>query len=1172
MPASNSFSDMLTQLSRNQKNVLEILRSLSKIVRSDKENVEINVEIDDGSVQTFKVPSTGFLLDRIQRAEKSIENLSGLNQRESNIRLPDGSFRKVIVSRPPSSPSKLTNLETPSRFNIQNNWFFEQFLNPQIFVSFDGGNQIPVEATQIAYKRFILQLNTDQKQQFYDNNIDGRNDISYNQFLINLQNNGIQYFVDEDTIDLPLNILTYKGNFGLVSSFTEKVTEIVDGEEQTVTRRKYKLSTLEYQNNITGEFLNLKVNDSLLLNKDKATRFQIKNIEPDRNVVELKRLEGFETPSIGANTFSISSSIYSNQKIQIPIGFDEYNVVFMKPVSPNFQIAANEWSDGVAFYSNDLVIKDGNVDKNFETFYKENVLDFGKQIMDFAENQTIPSSESVLPDPPSISQDNFRVVSVNDHKENSGNQQEIERKFRRKNQLKSEIEELEQAIDKQKNKIATKNYNSSSERQKDVSRKNELISEKNSKTNLFNSLVTELASFYREDGEVLKKKYRIRGFWEIPEPKETKSTKPQEIVQFQYRYRYLGQDGNSSGAQEFKFQDQSGVEKQGSFSNWIEVKTPFRERIVDPDTGEKVWKTQNENDSDENNINQLDIPITQNEQVEIQIRSISEAGYPQDPAKSEYTESVIVEFPEELQQQNQDSIRDQVLSEESKVQFSQELNARGIDQHLEDQTVQNEQLIVHKADTIDSLFKRTDGSIINLFDKLKQMEEEITSLQNSLGNVIGSIEVSIVDNDNNEFSVQNNSLVKIFSGYYKDIVNTFSIKKGAIVTRVYNIVIKNVSATPIELLSYFAGNRETKVPNYDANKVQQGEQPTDYRLRQYGKTPIGLTGLEQANVLNENNIDKSTSLDSSEKLYKNITPFQSAQSKGQFIYSRFNDVGLTENLYIKDSTNINNNGFLVPDFTGSQNTAGYIWDGTFDSNTNLPNGNGNKTDFCVHVDHPELQQSNPATGEPKGKILNIFQSSPSNYEKEFSFIPPEYINTNDVIQYPIICHSQFFNIPSDEANGKKQLAYFSRDNSNNYYNTSTGEIDSSNIANDDLKAMPRKLGFYESDQYLIGSNTCGSYLFLAPAQMTNIQVNKDNFLGVKEVETGDSAAVNIPIVFQARLTDYDGSSNTGFGRIGGKDGLTNVTYSKKIGIDIQLRNNELFSFDFETSMTYKRES
>lgn len=59
-----------------------------------------------------------------------------------------------------------------------------------------------------------------------------------------------------------------------------------------------------------------------------------------------------------------------------------------------------------------------------------------------------------------------------------------------------------------------------------------------------------------------------------------------------------------------------------------------REQVWDDETGTYIWKDEQSADGDVININQIDIPIRYGEKVEIKARSISEAGYPRNPAKS----------------------------------------------------------------------------------------------------------------------------------------------------------------------------------------------------------------------------------------------------------------------------------------------------------------------------------------------------------------------------------------------------------------------------------------------------------------------------------------------------------------------------------------------------------
>jgi hypothetical protein len=115
---------------------------------------------------------------------------------------------------------------------------------------------------------------------------------------------------------------------------------------------------------------------------------------------------------------------------------------------------------------------------------------------------------------------------------------------------------------------------------------------------------------------------------------------------------------------------------------------------------------------------------------------------------------------------------------------------------------------------------------------------------------------------------------------------------------------------------------------------------------------------------------------------------------------------------------------------------------------------------------------------------------------------------------------------------------------------------------------PDKLGFTSNDEYLIGKFSCGSYLYLGPASGSSTQVQGTTSLSTRTLMEGDSNAINIPLVFQFRAVDKAGY-------IGGwrKSGnLTNITYTKKIGIDIQVQNEDTFSFDVQISGSYKNDT
>ena len=128
----------------------------------------------------------------------------------------------------------------------------------------------------------------------------------------------------------------------------------------------------------------------------------------------------------------------------------------------------------------------------------------------------------------------------------------------------------------------------------------------------------------------------------------------------------------------------------------------------------------------------------------------------------------------------------------------------------------------------------------------------------------------------------------------------------------------------------------------------------------------------------------------------------------------------------------------------------------------------------------------------------------------------------------------------------------------------------------DYNELPEKFGFVDNDRFLVGRKTCGSYMFLAPSTFNQLNVNGIDARSTKTVNTGDDNAIIIPVIFQFRMEDYHGTpGGAGAGIIGGwfnGTAPTNLTYGRRIGIDIYAQDEPAFSFDIQVSAVYKKTS
>jgi hypothetical protein len=116
-----------------------------------------------------------------------------------------------------------------------------------------------------------------------------------------------------------------------------------------------------------------------------------------------------------------------------------------------------------------------------------------------------------------------------------------------------------------------------------------------------------------------------------------------------------------------------------------------------------------------------------------------------------------------------------------------------------------------------------------------------------------------------------------------------------------------------------------------------------------------------------------------------------------------------------------------------------------------------------------------------------------------------------------------------------------------------------------------KNSFEPNDQYLLGGHSCGSFLYISPLTKEYLSVDASNKSGKKIIPGGKANSISLDLIFQYRMTDYNGAGSVGIGRVAGivSNIINNITYSKKIGLDIIDRNGFDFKFDIEVYAKYK---
>ena len=670
----NSFTETTNDLVKQVNIALESMAKMNQSMTTQNDSVTIQVEgrdpvTGDPSTYTYSIPSYQHSMSELSRISNTVDTfVNG----QGVVLLNDGTYREVTTTPVAKAPAKITNVAAPTKFQTKSNWFFESMLFPLIYVQFNLKGKIDDRSDRIVVKRVIFDNYDDTETEWFKNNIIGTT-WTYYDLTTFLAQNDKNYWEDDEVKNLPLMTRKYKGDFLIINK------GVVSGKEW------YYLNTINYglvTDSSTINNVELKIGDTLRYNN---SLFKINSIQVTEKRVNLTPLVGLGSPTIN-NKFDIYSTPFQNKYVDIAIGYNECQSIFLKGVNDDYNIIADDWSDSISFYSNDLTLKDHT--QSLETYYFNYVSDFGQQFEGQAKEKFIPAFYGVTPDPPTIQASQFGINQVNTQLNAALDTDAIKSTQTQIETTKTIINSLKTTIAQQKAELVE--LTDPGQRADLQAKIDNNTSQLSKKTVEYQSLVKSLATLaYENDAVLADPKYRVRGFFEIPQGKRVTTDTaedPQEIIQFEIARRYLRLDNTGNPLNTYTYADPcTGQNITGTFTDWEIIQSPIKAKKYDASTSTYKWVDENIADGEAVNINQIDIAITKGEKVQLKIRSISEAGWPLNPLKSEWSNTVTVDFPANLQGSDQvANILTDAQSEETTIKLEETLNSAGVYTHLND--------------------------------------------------------------------------------------------------------------------------------------------------------------------------------------------------------------------------------------------------------------------------------------------------------------------------------------------------------------------------------------------------------------------------------------------------------------------------------------------------------
>lgn len=722
----NSFSENMRKTITAQTNILSLLSSIQKSMTTNDTFVQYeHDDINGNDTKVYELPSYNTIINKLSAIEKSISNLSS---GKGTINLTDGTRRQIKLANIPETPAQITGLEDPSTFKLDTNWFFEDLMFPGATVQIDLTGKIEDSADRVRVSRVILDSRETAAQELWNTNL-SVNAYDYISLKALLTYNNVRYSEDIETIELPLVSNTAAGEFQVV-----KDPEIINGNTW------YKVDTINYStisSDGEGEFKNniLSVGDVLAYEN---TLYTIQEIDQNTNKIRIKVISGTAIPGL-YTIFRYYQDPFRDKTINVRFGANEYNIIYIKGVNEDFNLLSNSWSTPIKFSSNDLIYEnDGS--QNFLNFYNANIVDWGANMIADAKQRAIKAYYGTIPNAPVLIGNDLRVVQINTQINAAIDTAEVKKTAAEIETAKSQINSLKATIASQKTELQ-----SITEMDKYNSMQQQIATNMTDLQNLqasYSTLVSNLKNIVKDNQAVnVNPKYHVRGFFAIPEYKyrDVAQTIPEEIIGFEIAYRYICNDNTGVKLNTFNYTDVTGTSQvTGTFTDWSIIQGKLKTRVYNNATGLYEWSTENVADGTEININQIDIPITKGEKVEIKVRSISEAGYPENPLRSVWSNSVIIEFPDTLSTNNEIAdLITEVNDDAMEIAINNTLNSIGVQAHMDDSIANTNSVnglyYKHEAKNI-SYENETDTGIesISMQDKINDIDNRLSSLEQTL--------------------------------------------------------------------------------------------------------------------------------------------------------------------------------------------------------------------------------------------------------------------------------------------------------------------------------------------------------------------------------------------------------------------------------------------------------
>lgn len=823
-----NIAEYLSQIQTLTQKNLEILQALNDSFFTKREHLTVSV---NGA--KYVIPSFIALENKINSLQENFNNLVYAPKTGEATFQFDGNSRSIEVKGYTCTPNRLLlDVNSIAGFSVEQNDILKDFLTPNPYIKFDL-QALPNDITKVVVRKVALKsdvLKSIAKTQLgsaseneSEKNIMMNYEWSDLWKILSEQREDVDYTMYDTIRSLPIRSNIGSGEY-VIKSIDKDITDEALDEYITLTLDrdlKYTLFDETIEKYLT-------IGDCLVTYDDSA-KMEITSINPAARQLTVRVLNGDYlnlVPDAGDET---NVSTYSKLKFFSPVDYDkdkylnvsleedQYVFIFIAALNDRLNVQA-PWGRGVLLDTYSIPMIDDAKHRTFKNYYDEyvrNVGDILYEVSSVMSNTIMKYSKDEFDRfsqyKPYVDPNRLQVVQINTHLNNSTTVKNIRALYSQKQEYVKELGEVQAKIAEINQTLSELAFtDTTGVRDTYTAQLSQYNARKNELTTSLTKIIQEISTTANDSVVPLENaKYHIRGYFKWNDTDDVVLNEfKNHIHGIKVQYRYKTVDSEVGTARS--------IDKEFIFSDWNDMPSFKLQKNPTYEDGYQFEYPQHNGTQDNGSVNepsfnQIDIPISQGETVDIRLKVVWDFGYPFIESTSDWSDITNIAFPDELLKDVQVlQIVEENNNDIETNRFENILREDGVLPHVEDKIVDQDVTYFHKPENISSGFYTSERRIIPLRDKLQSIDAAIQNLDAIInGTNNNNLQVSIII-DGEETIIKPDQKNVIQLPPYSETEEAASADPNAH-SMIATIQVANTSPFTSFLFSMFPGSRDLTI-------------------------------------------------------------------------------------------------------------------------------------------------------------------------------------------------------------------------------------------------------------------------------------------------------------------------------------------------------------------------